>query len=189
MTFFCRAFLTIALGILPSIAADNLHLHQPVTQESQELRTTWDYTGNQPLMGEIWDLAQRYSTDAYIDVFKKLGCFDFSDNPDLQDAFFNKIRTIAANPAGRILLFRLLVELQRPSTELEGKLGRDKIKKIMIIEDENKPRFAYSKEKSALYTSLLTHKIYIFSVHDDHPPFQQQYQPDKPDTDDILPIP
>lgn len=57
-----------------------------------------------------------------------------------QKRFYDLLEAVAQNPAGKILLYRLLIELHRPSTEREINIGREPLK-TLDVEVENKWSF------------------------------------------------
>lgn len=87
---------------------------------------------NQPATKEVWEQADKLYWREYISKFKSIGCFKFKDS-DNQQNFYELLATVAQNPAGRILLYRLLVELHRDSDRQDASLGRNDLKTLVVI--------------------------------------------------------
>lgn len=89
--------------------------------------------GIQPTVSEIWGIAKRYSPEEYVDALLKIGCFNLTELK-YKEKFRNLLNTVAKNSVGKILLFRILVELNRKNIGQEIGLGRD-LNKVIEIKD------------------------------------------------------
>ncbi len=89
--------------------------------------------GIQPTVSEILGIAMRYSPEEYVDALLKIDCFNLT-KLKYKEEFKNLLNTVAKNSAGKILLFRILVELNRKNIGQEIGLGRD-LNKVIEIED------------------------------------------------------
>ncbi|WP_156962063.1 hypothetical protein [Candidatus Paracaedibacter symbiosus] len=117
-------------------------------------------TSSQPAASEVARLANAISSEVYVKTFVDRDCFKFileeEMEPEEKDrtvleaqakAFYLKLGKVAENPVGKILLYRLLIELDKPSTEKEKELSRDSLKKLKILKVG---RWSYSAQKSQL---------------------------------------
>ncbi|WP_156962065.1 hypothetical protein [Candidatus Paracaedibacter symbiosus] len=115
---------------------------------------------SQPSTREIAKLANQVSPEQYVKMFVERGCFNFImeeyTEPQEEDRevltehaglFYGKLLKVAENPVGRILLHRILGELDRESTETEKRFARDDLKNLKILK---MGRWSYSSEKSQL---------------------------------------
>lgn len=102
----------------------------------------WPHTV-QPSIHEVFQLATQITPDKYIEYFKHADCFRFIESTEHR--FYEKLKEIAQNPAGKILLFRLLTALQ---------INNDSHIKNLTI-DDNKWSYSFiGKDKKTSKNSL-----------------------------------
>lgn len=70
-----------------------------------------------------------------------------ADGGPLEQRFYEHLWEVASNPAGKVLLYRLMLEIRRPSTGYELEQGRDDLKRLTVTSSN---KWSYDKDDMRL---------------------------------------